>query len=104
MTTTESLRPRHRVGLACSLASVLCAAFAVMLVVELVLSPEFATDFDGGTHTADYSGMPIAQGLAIAAVVFAAVAVAVGNTAARITGGLILAAPAMLVLDAILSR
>lgn len=102
--TIDSLRPRQRLGLACSLASVLCAAFAAMLVLDLVFSPGFAADFDGGTHTADYSGMLIAQGLAIAAVVFAAVGVAVGNMAARVTGGLVLLMPGLVVLDAILSR
>lgn len=101
---TESLRPRQRLGTACSLLSVLCAVFAPLPLLGLLSSTEFASDFENGTHLADYSGIPIAEGLAVAAIVFAAVGVVIGTATARVVGALVLIAPALLVLDAAVSR
>ena len=101
---TVSLRPLQRAGIACSLLSVLCAVFAPMPLLGLLSSTEFASDFENGTHLADYSGVPVAEGLAIAAIAFAAVGVMIGTTTARVVGALVLVAPAMLVLDAAVSR
>ena len=78
--------------------------FAPLPLLGLLGSTDFASDFENGTHLADYSGVPIAEGLAMAAIVAATIGVAVGTTTARAVGGLILVPPAILVLGAILSR
>ena len=98
---TDSLRPRQRLGLACSLVSVLCAAFAPLPLLGLLFSTEFASDFENGTHLADHSGVPVAEALAIAAILFALIGVAIGTTAARVVGGLVLAAPTLLLLHSV---
>ncbi|WP_299575157.1 hypothetical protein [uncultured Williamsia sp.] len=102
--TNDDLTPRQKLGLTCALAAVLCALLAAIPILELLSSTEFASDFESGTHTADYSGVAIAKGLAVATVVFAAVGVAIGNATARVIGGLILVVPTLVLMQAMVSR
>ncbi|GAA2053460.1 hypothetical protein [Williamsia deligens] len=95
---------RQQIATACSAAAVVCALIAPIPLIGPLTSTEFASDFENGTHTADYSGVVAAQWIAVATIVFAVVAVALDDARARTIGALILVAPAMLVLAGALGQ
>lgn len=86
------------------LISGLCLMVTVIQVVTLVGSPEFAGDFDGGTHDADYSGMPIAGYLVLAALASASVGALCGRGGARAVCAVTAGVPLFVVLASLVAK
>lgn len=95
---------RTRIGMVACLISGLCLMVALIQVVTLVGSPEFAGDFDGGTHDADYSGMTIAGYLAIAALASASVGALFGRGGARAVCAITAGVPLFVVAASLVAR
>ncbi|MDX1874526.1 hypothetical protein SBI67_20595 [Mycolicibacterium sp. 120266] len=101
MTVRESNTRPAGVGAPLCFCSAVCLGLAAVFTLNVWLSPEFAGDFDGGTHTAHVGGdVRFATGLLIAGAASAVAAIVRGGGhRVRPTGILLLlAGPAVAVL------
>ena len=99
MLTTETTHQplpderRRAIGTVAALIAVLGAIVAPALVLSLLGQPEFASDFESGTHDADYSSMPLALWAAIIATASAFIGAVGGRGPGRTVCGFLLAPP-----------
>lgn len=102
MTVRESNTRPVGLGALLCFCSAVCFGLAAMFALQVWLSPEFAGDFDGGTHTAHVGGdVRFGTGLLIAGALTAVAAIVRGGGyRVRPTGILLLllAGPAVAVL------
>ncbi|MGU3292557.1 hypothetical protein [Williamsia sp. M5A3_1d] len=103
--TTHQPLPAERrrvIGTVAALIATLGAIVAPAIVLSLLGQPAFASDFEMGTHDADYSSMPIAMAAAIIATASAFIGVVGGRGPGRTVCGFLLAPPVFVLLSGLL--